>query len=136
MNKGLKTEQDFHDFRQMMTKVMVERVLNAELDDHLRYDKYETSSIPNNQNGSTSKTLGTENGQFLLDTPIDREGIFEPKLVKKGQTRFTSMDEKILFLYAQGTTTREIVRTFKAVRRRRLSLVNIQSHRLCHRARH
>jgi len=112
-SKGIKTEQDFHDFRQMMTKVMVERALNTELDDHLGYDKHETSSNPNSRNGSTSKTLRTENGQFQLDTPRDREGTFEPKLVKKGQTRFTSMDDKILFLYGQGMTTREIVRTFK-----------------------
>jgi len=112
-SKGIKTEQDFHDFRQMMTKVMVERALNTELDDHLGYDKHETSSNPNSRNGSTSKTLRTENGQFQLDTPRDREGTFEPKLVKKGQTRFTSMDDKILFLYGQGMTTREIARTFK-----------------------
>ena len=55
----------------------------------------------------------TEDGQFELDTPRDRDGSFDPKLVKKGQTRFTSMDDKILFLYAQGMTTREIVKTFK-----------------------
>ncbi len=48
-----------------------------------------------------------------LDTPRDRAGSFEPQLVKKHQRRFTSMDDKILFLYAQGMTTREIVTTFK-----------------------
>ncbi len=111
--KGIKTEQDLNDFRQMLTKVTVERALNAELDDHLGYDKHEVSSTSNSRNGSTSKTLRTEDGQFELDTPRDREGSFEPKLVKKNQTRFTSMDDKILFLYAQGMTTREIVKTFK-----------------------
>jgi putative transposase len=50
---------------------------------------------------------------FQLNTPRDREGSFEPKIVKKNQTRFTSMDDKILFLYAQGMTNREIVKTFK-----------------------
>jgi len=111
--KGIKTEQDLNDFRQMLTKVTVERALNAELDDHLGYDKHEVSSTSNSRNGTTSKTLRTEDGQFELDTPRDREGSFEPKLVKKNQTRFTSMDDKILFLYAQGMTTREIVKTFK-----------------------
>jgi putative transposase len=55
----------------------------------------------------------TEDGHIQLNTPRDREGSFEPKIVKKNQTRFTSMDDKILFLYAQGMTNREIVKTFK-----------------------
>jgi len=97
----------------MLTKVTVERALNAELDEHLGYDKHQPSDNPNSRNGSSRKTLRTEDGQFELDTPRDRDGSFEPKLVKKGQTRFTSMDDKILFLYAQGMTTREIVKTFK-----------------------
>ena len=111
--KTLKTEQDLNDFRAMLTKVTVEAALNAELDDHLGYAKHEQSSSGNSRNGVSSKTLRTEDGQFELDTPRDRQGGFEPKLVKKHQTRFTSMDDKILFLYAQGMTTREIVATFK-----------------------
>lgn len=111
--KGIKTEQDLNEFRQMLTKVTVERALNAELDDHLGYDKHEPSNNSNSRNGTSRKTLRTEDGQFELDTPRDREGSFAPKLVKKSQTRFTSMDDKILFLYAQGMTTREIVKTFK-----------------------
>lgn len=111
--KGIKTEQDLNEFRQMLTKVTVERALNAELDEHLGYERNEESSNANSRNGTTSKTLRTEDGQFQLDTPRDREGSFRPKLVKKNQTRFTSLDDKILFLYAQGMTTREIVKTFK-----------------------
>jgi len=91
----------------------VEHALNAELDDHLGYDKHEPSANSNSRYGTSSMTLRTEDGQFQLDTPRDREGSFEPKLVKKSQNRFTSMDDKILFLYAQGMTTREIVTTFK-----------------------
>ena len=111
--KGIKTEQDLNEFRQMLTKVTVERALNAELDEHLGYERNEESSNSNSRNGTTSKTLRTEDGQFQLDTPRDCEGSFDPKLVKKSQTLFTSMDDKILFLYAQGMTTREIVKTFK-----------------------
>ena len=111
--KNIKSEADLNEFRQMLTKVTVERALNAELDEHLGYDKHEKSNNTNSRNGSSRKTLRTEDGQFELDTPRDRDGSFEPKLVKKGQTRFTSMDDKILFLYAQGMTTREIVKTFK-----------------------
>jgi putative transposase len=111
--KGIKTEQDLNDFRRMMTKITVEAALNAELDDHLGYDKHERTVSENSRNGYTSKTIRTEDGQFELETPRDREGSFEPKLVKKHQTRFTSMDDKILSLYAKGMTTRDIVATFK-----------------------
>ena len=111
--KGIKTEDDLNDFRKMLTKVTVEAALNAELDHHLGYRKNEQSSSANHRNGFTSKTLRTEDGQFEVDTPRDRQGDFEPQLVKKNQTRFTSMDDKILYLYAKGMTTREIVATFK-----------------------
>ena len=111
--KSLKTEKDLNDFSQMLTKVVVEAALNVELDEHLGYSKHEKSGSGNNRNGSTSKTLRTEDGQFELNTPRDRHSSFEPRLVKKGQTRFTSMDDKILSLYAKGMTTREIVATFK-----------------------
>jgi len=111
--KSLKTEKDLNEFSQMLTKVAVEAALNAELDDHLGYSKHEASSTDNSRNGFTSKTLRTEDGQFELNTPRDRHGSFEPQLVKKRQTRFTSMDDKILSLYAKGMTTREIVATFK-----------------------
>lgn len=111
--KNIKTEVDLNEFRQMLTKITVEAALNAELDEHLGFARHEQSDTDNNRNGYTSKTLQTEEGQFELDTPRDRAGSFEPRLVKKHQRRFTSMDDKILFLYAQGMTTREIVTTFK-----------------------
>ena len=111
--KNIKTETDLNEFRQMLTKIAVETALNAELDDHLGFDKHAQSDSDNSRNGYTSKTLQTEDGQFEVDTPRDRSGSFEPQLVKKHQRRFTSMDDKILFLYAQAMTTREIVTTFK-----------------------
>lgn len=111
--KNIKSQEDLNQFQQMLTKVTVEAALNAELDEHLGFDKHEQSGTDNNRNGFTSKTIRTEVGQFELDTPRDRAGSFEPQLVKKHQRRFTSMDDKIIFLYAQGMTTREIVTTFK-----------------------
>jgi len=111
--KGIKSEKDLNDFRKMMTKITVEAALNAELDEHLGYGRHELSTSDNSRNGYTSKIIKTEDGQFELNTPRDREGSFDPKLVKKQQTRFTSMDEKILSLYAKGMTTRDIVATFK-----------------------
>ena len=111
--RNIKTEADLNEFRQMLTKITVETALNAELDDHLGYAKHEASDASNSRNGTTRKTLQTDDGQFEIETPRDREGTFEPKLVKKHQRRFTTIDDKILFLYGQGMTTREIVETFK-----------------------
>ena len=111
--KSIKTEKDLSNFSQMLTKITVEAALNAELDNHLGYSKHEPSSTENSRNGFSSKTIKTEDGQFEIDSPRDRDGSFEPQLVKKHQTRFTSMDDKILSLYAKGMTTREIVTTFK-----------------------
>lgn len=111
--KNIKTEDDLNDFSRILKKITVEAALNAELDDHLGYDKHQISDKANSRNGYSSKTLITEDGQFQADIPRDRNGSFDPKLVKKHQTRFTAMDDKILCLYAKGMTTREIVATFK-----------------------
>lgn len=111
--KNLKTEQDLNEFSAMLTKISVEAALNAELDEHLGYDKHEKTNTNNSRNGTTSKTLQTKDGQFELNTPRDRDGSFEPELVKKNQRRFTLMDDKILYLYAQGLSTREVVDTFQ-----------------------
>jgi len=105
--------KELHAIVQAAAKITVEAALNAELDDHLGFSKYEQSDAGNYRNGSTRKTLRTEDGQLELDTPRDRSGSFEPKLAKKHQRRSISMDDKILFLYAQGISTREIVTTFK-----------------------
>lgn len=111
--KSMRTEKELNDFSQMMTKITVETALGAELGDHLGYDKHQTSATKNSRNGYSSKTLITEDGSFEIEVPRDRDGTFEPQLVKKQQTRFKSMDDKILCLYAKGMTTREIVATFK-----------------------
>ena len=111
--KGLKTQKDLLDFTQVLTKITVEAALNAELDEHLGYEKNQKSEVENYRNGCSLKTLKTEDGQFELSTPRDRNGTFEPMLVKKNQTRFTSMDDKVLSLYARGMTTRDIVDAFQ-----------------------
>jgi len=110
--KGIKTESDLNDFRAMLTKVTVEAALNAELEHHLGYQKNDKAPADNHRNGYSHKQVKTEDGCFELETPRDRNGSFEPEIVKKNQSRFTSMDDKILHLYAKGMTTRDIVATF------------------------
>jgi len=111
--KGIKTEKDLSKFSQLLTKITIEAALNAELDDHLGYDKHEESISSNSRNGYSSKTLTADEGQFDIDVPRDRDSSFEPQIVKKHQTRLTAMDDKIHCLYAKGMSTREIVATFK-----------------------
>ncbi|CAG0925441.1 unnamed protein product [Notodromas monacha] len=111
--KSLKTEDDLNNFSQALKKLTIETALNAELTAHLGHEKNNPRSGSNARNGYSAKRILTNDGEFDLNTPRDREGTFEPALIKKHQTRITSMDSQILSLYAKGMTTREIVATFK-----------------------
>jgi putative transposase len=93
-----------------MIKAVLERGLAAELTDHLGYDKGDPAGrgSPNSRNGSTPKTIATEVGDVGLDTPRDRAGTFEPRLVPKGARRVGGLDEMIISLYAGGMTVRDI----------------------------
>ena len=111
--KSLKTDADLNAFTKALKKLTVETALNAELTAHLGHERNQPSANGNARNGYSTKQVLTGDGEFELKTPRDREGTFEPQLIKKHQTRITSMDSQILSLYAKGMTTREIVSTFK-----------------------
>ena len=96
-----------------MTKLTVETALNAELTEHLGHEKNARKHGSNAHNGYSSKTIISDDGEIEITTPRDRDGTFEPQLIKKNQTRITQMDSQILSLYAKGMTTNEIVNTFK-----------------------
>src|SRR3989440_7300236 len=93
-----------------LTKAVVERCLETELDTHLGYPKHgrKGKTTGNSRNGHSQKTLKGEQGHVDIEVPRDRQGNFEPQLVKKGQTRLDGFDDKILALYARGMTTRDI----------------------------
>jgi Transposase, Mutator family len=93
-----------------LTKAVIERCLETELDIHLGYPKHgrKGSALGNTRNGSSPKTLKGEQGHVDIEVPRDRQSTFEPQLVKKGQTRLEGFDDKILALYARGMTTRDI----------------------------
>lgn len=93
-----------------LTKAVIERCLETELDTHLGYPKHgrHGNTNSNTRNGTSQKTVKGEQGQIELDVPRDRQGTFEPQLVKKGQTRLEGFDDKILAMYARGMTTRDI----------------------------
>ena len=109
----IKTEKDLNEFSSVLKKLTIEAALNAELREHLGFDKNEQSPSTNKRNGHSKKTLKSPDGSLELEIPRDREGSFSPQLIKKHQTRITSMDEQILSLYAKGMTNREIVQFFK-----------------------
>jgi putative transposase len=93
-----------------LTKRLVERALEVELTDHLGYEPHAEppGGTGNTRNGSTPKTLITDHGPVPIDTPRDRDGSFEPKIVRKRQRRFEGFDEKILALYSRGLSVRDI----------------------------
>src|ERR1700678_1283234 len=93
-----------------LTKAILERALGAEMTDHLGYEKHDPAGHHrgNTRNGKSQKTLKGDFGELELETPRDRQATFAPKIVAKGQTRWTGFDDKIISMYARGMTTRDI----------------------------
>ena len=93
-----------------LTKRLVERALEGELTSHLGYEKHavEGRGSGNSRNGVSPKNVLTGSGELELEVPRDRNGEFDPQLVKKGQRRLPGFDDKVIALYARGLTTREI----------------------------
>ena len=93
-----------------LTKRMVERAMEVKLTDHLGYESHAEppGGVGNTRNGSTPKRLITEHGEVQVNTPRDRDGSFEPQIVRKRQRRFEGFDDKILALYSRGMSTRDI----------------------------
>jgi len=110
---GAKTEEEIvgpGGLLSQLTRRLVERALEVELTDHLGYEPHREppGGTGNTRNGSTAKTLQTEQGPVEIKSPRDRESSFEPRLVRKRQRRFEGFDEKILALYSRGMSTRDI----------------------------
>lgn len=108
---GVRTQQDLfgpEGVLKRLTGALVERALNAELDHHLRTHDPPRSMPPNRRNGTSPKTLKTEQGPVPLDVPRDRNGTFEPVLLPKRSSRIDGFDQKVLALYARGMSTRDI----------------------------
>jgi putative transposase len=93
-----------------LTKAVLERALQAELTEHLGFEKHDPAGhhSGNTRNGTSRKALKGDFGELELETPRDRQASFEPQIVAKGQARFTGFDDKIISMYARGMSTREI----------------------------
>ena len=93
-----------------LTKQLLERAMAAELTEHVGYEKHDPGghNSGNSRNGKSAKTIKGSFGDLALETPRDRNGIFEPQIIEKHQRRFTGFDQNIISLYARGLSTREI----------------------------
>jgi transposase-like protein len=105
-----KSIDDIHMALKDLLSETLEGMLNAELDDELGYSKYDYKNkrTENARNGSTSKKVKSKLGEIEVKTPRDREGIFEPQILKKRQTDISGIDDQIISMYAKGMTNRDI----------------------------
>ena len=108
--QGPMTAESIRDATTALKKALIERALGGELTHHLGYPPggEKPAEAGNHRNGSTGKTVLTEDGPLRIDVPRDRRGSFEPLLIPKHERRFTGFDDKIVAMYARGMTVREI----------------------------
>lgn len=108
--QGPMTAEAIQDVSMAFKKALIERALGGELSHHLGYPPggQKPADLGNHRNGSTGKTVLTEDGPLRIEVPRDRDGSFEPLLIAKHERRFTGFDDKIVAMYARGMTVREI----------------------------
>jgi transposase-like protein len=112
---GIKDLKDVHEFVKALTAETIQEVLESELESELGYSKYDykNKQTDNSRNGYSKKTVQSSQGEIELRIPRDRNGEFEPELVKKHQMDISSIEDKILFMYSQGNSTRDIEKTMR-----------------------
>lgn len=112
---GVKTMDDVHNFVKMLTAETIQTALDAELESDLGYSKYDykNKQTDNSRNGYSKKTVQGSLEEMEINVPRDRKGEYEPQLVKKHQTDVSSIEDKVIFLYSQGVSTRDIQKTMR-----------------------
>ena len=112
---GIKDMNDVHEFVKMLTAETIQAALDAELDSELGYSKYDykNKQTDNSRNGYSKKTVQGNTGELEIKVPRDRQGEYEPQLVKKHQSDVSSIEDKVIFLYSQGISTRDIQKTMQ-----------------------
>lgn len=115
----IKNGLDVTNFLDSLLQPLMQKLLDTELDNHLKYDKYEHThdkKTKNSRNGHCKpKTVKTEYGNIEIETPRDRNATFEPVIIEKGQTRLTGFEDKCIALYAKGMSLRDIENTLKEI---------------------
>ena len=105
--------KDAQDVQNMLKDLLGETLqdmLESEMDEHLGYSKYDyrNKETEDSRNGYSAKTVTSSMGPIELDIPRDRNGEFEPQIVKKHQTDISTIEDQVLSMYAKGMTTRDI----------------------------
>jgi transposase-like protein len=108
--KGPMTQEGLESMFRQLKKAVVERAMGAEMSEHLGYQPGESKpeGQSNQRNGSSGKTVITDDGPMRIEVPRDRDSSFEPQIIGKHERRFTGFDQKIVAMYARGMTVREI----------------------------
>lgn len=104
----IKSAEDIQDALKDLLGGTIETMLEGEMDNHLGYSPYERTDIENARNGKKSKMLRSKYGEVEIDVPQDRDSSFEPKVVRKRQKDISSIEDKIIAMYAKGLSTRQI----------------------------
>lgn len=107
---GPMTQEGIDAVMRKFKKAFIERALGAEMSHHLGYPPgaAKPEELANHRNGSSGKTVLTDDGPLRIEVPRDRKGSFEPQLIGKHERRFTGFDDKIVAMYARGMTVREV----------------------------
>ena len=110
VRQGPLTPEELETVVRRFKKAIIERALGGELTHHLGYARGDAQpgDTTNHRNGTSGKTVLTDDGPLTLAVPRDRAGTFEPRLIGKHERRFTGFDDKVIALYARGLTVREI----------------------------
>ena len=111
----IKTAEDIQAALKDLMGGTIQEMLEAELDEHLGYSSYERSDNSNYRNGRKTKKIRGNLGETEIEVPQDRDGTFEPKVVKKRQKDISGIEQKIISLYAKGMTTRQISDTIEDI---------------------
>ena len=108
--KDCKSMDDVHTMLKDLFKDTIQKVLEAEMDTHLGYEKHDSTGdySGNSRNGYSKKTVQTQMGKTELKVPRDRNGEFEPQIIKKYETTANELEEQIIAMYAKGMSTRDI----------------------------
>jgi putative transposase len=104
----IETAEDIQEALKDLLGGTIKSMMEAEMIDHLGYEKSERLETDNYRNGTKKKTVRSHYGEFELEVPQDRNSSFEPKVVKKRQKDISEIDQKIISMYARGLTTRQI----------------------------
>ena len=104
----IETADDIQEALKDLLGGTIKGMMEAEMDDHLGYEKHERSDSDNARNGTKTKRVRSNYGEFEIEVPQDRQSTFEPKVVAKRQKDISQIDQKIISMYARGMTTRQI----------------------------